>query len=85
MLDAKEQVSSAIQEINTAYKNVDTSTIKDLNNIRNKLNTSIKTTTSIVPEDVNKNSHISKDDIQLGMQVLVTNLNQNRYNNFISK
>lgn len=84
LLDAKEQVTTAIQEINTAYKNIDTSTIKDLNNTRNKLNSSIKNTTSIVIEDLNNNSSISKDEIQLGMQVLVTNLNQNRYNNFIS-
>ncbi len=84
LLDAKEQVSSAIQEINTAYKNVGTDTIKDLNNARNKLNTSIKSTSSIINEESNKTSSISKDELQIGMQVLVTNLNQTRYNNFIS-
>lgn len=74
--DAKEQVSMAIQEININSKNIDNSGIRNLNNTRNKLNDSIKAST-IVNDVNNENiSLISKDDIYIGMPVLVTNLNQ---------
>ena len=84
--DAKEQVSMAIQEINISSKNIDNSSIRNLNNTRNKLNDSIKKASSIV-DDVNNKAitFLTKDDIYIGMPVLVTNLNQARNYIFFSK
>lgn len=83
LLDAKEQVSNAIQEINYAYENIENDTIKNLNNARNKLNNTIKETTCLVNKQTNSNSSINKDDVYIGMNVLVTNLNKTR-NNYIT-
>lgn len=82
--DAKEQVTSAIQEINTAYENANNSYVKSLNNTRNRLNNSIKETASFVTNKANEPISINKDDIYIGMKVLVTNLNQIRNNNILS-
>lgn len=76
LLDAKDKVSSTIQEINKAYKNADDSIVKNLNNRRNLLTDAIKGTASIV-ETKNNVPSVSKDDLQLGMKVFVTNFNQN--------
>ncbi len=77
LLDAKAQVSNTIKEINRIYDNVDSSSIKDLNNIRNNINSSIKETTSISPNNENLESNsLNKDDVFIGMNVYVTNLNQ---------
>lgn len=76
LLDAKEEVSSAIQEINNLHNNADSSYIKHLNNVRNNLNASIKKTTSSSGILENTTSSISKDDIYIGMEVLVKGLNQ---------
>lgn len=77
LLDAKSQVSDAIKEINKVYDNANSNSIKDLNNIRNTINNSIKQTTSISSSnEVVKNNSLSKDDIAIGMNVYITNLNQ---------
>lgn len=76
LLDAKDKVSSTIQEINKSYKNADDSIIKNLNNRRNSLTDAIKETASII-ETKNNVLSISKEDLQLGMKVFVTNFNQN--------
>lgn len=86
LLDAKEKASNAIQEINLAYKNSDISYIRNLNNTRNKLNDSIKeTTTSSIKDEQQKNTIIDKNEIYIGMNVLIKNLNQIRYSNIFSK
>ena len=41
-MDAKEEVSNAIQEVNKIYKHCDDKSIKDLNTLRNELNEAIK-------------------------------------------
>lgn len=78
LLDAKNEASSTIKEINKIYDNIDNSSIKSLNNIRNKLNNSIKdtisTTTNSNVEIVE--NRINPSDIKLGIQVFITNLNQ---------
>lgn len=76
LLDAKEDVANAICEINKTYKNIDNNNVSNLNNIRNKLNSSIKNTASnIITESSNDN--LSLDDIYVGMKVYVKTLKQN--------
>lgn len=70
--DTKLKVSNAIQEID----NIDKHSLKDLNNIRNSLNASIKetiTTSYITNEYI---SNINESDIYIGMPVLIKNLNK---------
>lgn len=76
LLDAKEEVSSAIQEINKVYSNIDNNSIKTLNNVRNKINDSIKETSSSVISNESSKPSLTKDDISIGMNVYITNLNQ---------
>ena len=72
LLNAKEQVSTAISEISKAC-NSNTS-IKDLNNIRNTINDEIKNTLSINVEPISSNDC---EEIKKGDTVFVTTLNQN--------
>lgn len=76
LLNAKSQVSSAIQEVNKVYDNIDNTSIKTLNNIRNDLNTSIKDTVTTISSENENAKALSKDDIYIGMEVNVTNLGQ---------
>lgn len=71
--EAKLKVSSAIQEINCA----DNGSLKNLNNIRNSLNASIKETVSISTCENDPVSSISENEVYIGMPVLVKNINQN--------
>lgn len=71
--DAKQKVSIAIQEIN----NSDNNSLKNLNNIRNSLNASIKETITVSSFENENISNISENEIHIGMPVLVKNLNQN--------
>lgn len=77
LLDAKTQVSDAIREISNVYDNVSSNSIKDLNNIRNNINSSIKETafTSSNTENLD-NGSLNKEDVFIGMNVYVKNLNQ---------
>lgn len=70
--ETKIKVSNAIQEIN----NVDNASLRNLNNIRNSLNTSIKETITVSSIKTENLSNVSKNEIYIGMPVLVTNLNQ---------
>ncbi len=74
--DAKSMVSDAIQEINASYENLSNSTIRSLNNTRNKLNNSIRETSTIPKIDKTELSFLTKEDIYIGMPVLVSTLNQ---------
>lgn len=69
----------ALKEINQIYDNIDNTSIKDINKIRNNLNDSIKqtgnsTTTKLANDNIEKS--ISPLDINIGMNVLVKSLNQ---------
>lgn len=77
LLNAKNEVSTTIKEINKIYNNIDSSSMKDLNNLRNKINESLKDTVSesIINNNIINNS-INSNDIKLGMQVFISNLNQ---------
>ena len=77
LLNAKEEASHTIQEINKIYENVDNNSIKQLNNIRNTLNTSIKNNSSISNVDNSKvQTPLKKEEISIGMNVYVRTLKQ---------
>lgn len=76
---AKEEASLALKEINQIYDNIDNTSIKNINKIRNNLNDSIKQTsinsaTQIIND--NKEKSLSISDIKVGMNVLIKSLNQ---------
>lgn len=74
--DAKIKVSNAIQEINSSFENINNSSIKNLNNTRNKLTEAIRETTCISNVNMDNPPSINKDDLYIGMPVLVNSLNQ---------
>lgn len=77
LMDAKEEVSNAIQEVNKIYKHCDDKSIKDLNTLRNELNEAIKNTASnSLDKDSISYSTLTKEDISIGMNVYVTSLKQ---------
>lgn len=77
LMDAKEEVSSAIQEVNKIYKHCDDKSIKNLNTLRNELNEAIRNTASnSLDKDSISYSTLTKEDISLGMNVYVTSLKQ---------
>lgn len=71
--NAKLKVSNAIQKIS----NSDTTSLRNLNNIRNELNTSIKETITVSANENNSLSNVSENEIYIGMPVFITNINQN--------
>lgn len=77
LLSAKDEASNTIQEINKIYDNIENSSIKDLNNVRNKINNSIKNI-SINNKDTleESNTRLAKDEIFIGMNVYITTLKQ---------
>jgi len=77
LMEAKQDVSSTIQEINKIYEHIDNDSIKTLNNMRNRLNDSIKNTVSTSLDNKAENdASINKDDIFIGMNVHIKTLNQ---------
>lgn len=69
----KLKVNTAIQEID----NMDKHSLKDLNNIRNSLNASIKETVTISSSTNKQMADISEKEIYTGMPIIIKNLNQN--------
>lgn len=76
LLEAKKEASFTIKEINHLYDSVDTDTMKQLNTIRNTLNTAIKQTSSKPILEDAPSSSLATTDIEIGMSVFITNLNQ---------
>lgn len=78
LLNAKEEASKSIKDINAIYENLDSSSLKDLNNIRNKLNNSVKNiyNATIIDELKTLNKAIKPEDIYIGQEVFVSNLNK---------
>lgn len=72
LLDAKEDVSFAIQEINRTHKDV-----ANLNNIRNKINSSIKATVYNNKQYDEFSTGLDAKKISIGMSVYSTALKQN--------
>ena len=75
--DAKDEAASIIKEMNDIYNSNSSSAIKDLNNLRNKLNSSIKdlSTSTILENNSNKQA-IKDEDIKIGATFMVNSFNQ---------
>lgn len=76
LLDAKEEASYYISKMNEIYENASSSSIKDLNQIRNKLNESLKKTSSNIINSKDFASSIKKEDLKVGTTVYIGHLNQ---------
>ena len=76
LLNAKQEASDTLKEINRIQNSPNSHCVRELNQIRNELNDKVKstTTTSSFPQ-LQPNS-LTTSDIQLGMSVFVTTLNQ---------
>lgn len=72
--EAKETATKIIREMNSIYEN--SNSIKDLNNLRNSLNDSLKKTVSHNINAVIPESSLDKTDIKVGMSVYVNTLMQ---------
>lgn len=73
LLEAKQEASSIIKEMNELS---DTNSIKEVNNLRNKLTKDIKDLSSTNPISSTTPSSLTTGDITLGMTVFVNTLNQ---------
>lgn len=76
LLDAKDEASYYISKMNEIYENASSSSIKDLNQIRNKLNESLKETSTNTIDSKESVSSVEKDDIKVGATVYIGHLNQ---------
>lgn len=76
LLDAKDEASYYISKMNEIYENASSSSIKDLNQIRNKLNESLKETSTNTIDTKESVSSVEKDDIKVGATVYIGHLNQ---------
>lgn len=75
LLDAKEEASYLISQMNEIYEQSNSNSIKELNQIRNKLNDSLKETATSI-KDTPKTSSINIEDLKVGNTVYVAHLNQ---------
>ena len=72
LLDAKDEATRIIREINSIENS--SSTIKNLNNLRNELNDKIRNLNNSNSEKIN--STVSPSDLQKGTKVIINTLNQ---------
>ena len=72
LLDAKDEATRIIREINSIQNT--SSTIKDLNNLRNELNDKIKNLNNF--ENAKIENNISATDLTTGTKVIINTLNQ---------
>lgn len=75
LLKAKDDATCIIRKINNIKTNNSNNTIKDLNNLRNTLNTSIRNLNNSSSEKVN-NVILSSSDLSKNTKVIITSLNQ---------
>lgn len=76
LLDAKEEASSYISKMNEIYENANSSSVKELNKIRNKLNDTLKETYSYTSINIAPSSSIKENDLTIGSHVYIAHLNQ---------
>lgn len=76
ILDAKEEATAVIRQLNEIYNNSDMDSIKKANQLRNKLNTSLsqKQFTSSLSTNTSTNT-LKEEQVTIGMSVFVTTLN----------
>ena len=75
LLNAKKEANSIISELNTLLSTASKDSLKQANSIRNKLNDNIKDISN-TDFDNNSNNSESISNIQIGMHVIVKNLNK---------
>ncbi len=79
LLNAKDEATSCIKEINTLYNSASSnnSALKNLNNIRNSLNSSLKDISTTISNEANiSNDSINLENIVIGMEVFVNTFNK---------
>ncbi|MBP3503340.1 MAG: endonuclease MutS2 [Clostridia bacterium] len=74
LLNAKKNANSIISELNELYLNISNNSLKQANSIRNKLNENIQNVSN-TNQSLN-NASKSIENVEIGMIVLVKNLNQ---------
>ena len=75
LLKAKDDATRIIREMNSIQDNNSSNTIKDLNNLRNTLNESIRSLNNRGNETITT-STLTSSDLKKGTKVILTNLNQ---------
>lgn len=75
LLKAKDDATHIIREMNSISDANSSNAIKDLNNLRNNLNNSIRNLNSFENEKIN-NGTLTASDLPKGTKVILTNLNQ---------
>ncbi len=75
LLAAKQEASSYIAQMNTIYENASSSSIKELNQLRNQINASLKETTCTENSTISS-SCIKKEDLKIGSKVFIPHLKQ---------
>ena len=76
ILDAKDEASYYISKINEIYENANSNSVKNLNQIRNKLNESLKETSTNTIYTNESISSVKKEDLKVGCTVYIGHLNQ---------
>ena len=75
LLKAKDDATQIIRQMNEISNNSTSETIKNLNNLRNSLNNSLKQVNTF-DVDTSVSSTINASDLLYGTKVIITNLNQ---------
>lgn len=75
LLEAKEEASFCISQMNEISKKADQRSLKELNQLRNQLNDSLKETSSVMIEKAHTNT-ILEEDLTLGCHVYVSSFEQ---------
>ena len=75
LLKAKDDATRIIKEMNNISESASTEAVKDLNNLRNALNDSIRTLNHFETEETNA-STLNTSDLPKGTKVILTHLNQ---------
>ena len=75
LLKAKDDAANIIRDMNNIVNSSSSTTIKDLNNLRNNLNDSLKSVNKF-DKDNSVSGDLAPSDLPKGTKVIVTNLNQ---------
>ncbi len=76
LLDAKEEASFCISQMNEISKNMSANSVKELNHIRNQLNASLKETSSVIVEEIPTPTTVLEEDLKIGCHVYIDHLAQ---------
>lgn len=76
LLDAKDDATRIIREMNNISKNTNDESMRKLNNLRNGLNDSLKAVNSFSGKEVTSHSILTPEDLKEGTPVFVTTIHQ---------